>query len=201
MQDDQELVVLVQRGHKEAYTRIVDKYKGKIYAYLYRMIGQQQDAQDMAQDVFLKAYCHIHQYKPKHSFSSWLYRIAANHCIDELRKRKKSPRKNQNETTLVDKQTPEYILLEKERKQILQSHLLALDESYRTVLMLRHHEHFSYKEIGDILEIPVTTVQMRLHRAHKKLRESLLASVEGGGFYDLCEIETVPSLHERSTLS
>ncbi|WP_051870419.1 sigma-70 family RNA polymerase sigma factor [Brevibacillus laterosporus] len=83
MQDDQELVVLVQRGHKEAYTRIVDKYKGKIYAYLYRMIGQQQDAQDMAQDVFLKAYCHIHQYKPEHSFSSWLYRIAANHCINE----------------------------------------------------------------------------------------------------------------------
>ncbi len=97
MQDDNELVRLVQGGNQQAYARLVDKYKGKIFARLYRMIGQKQDAQDLAQEVFTKAYFQLEKLEPDGNFSAWLYRIAINHCLDELRKRKRSVKTSDEE--------------------------------------------------------------------------------------------------------
>ncbi|OAJ74801.1 hypothetical protein AYJ08_07430 [Brevibacillus sp. SKDU10] len=81
MQDDHELIERVLQGDKEAYTQIFDRYKARIYTFLYRMVGHPQDAQDLTQEVFIKTYYQIHSYKPQHSFSAWLYRIAANHYL------------------------------------------------------------------------------------------------------------------------
>ncbi len=187
MQEDWELIKQLREGNNQAFTEIVNRYKGKIYAFLYRMIGHSQDAQDLAQEVFIKAYCKIEDYRPDNSFSSWLYRIAANHCLDAIRKRKRTPAATGSEAGLIHGNTPERLLLVKERNTVLHEHLLALEEEYRVVLLLRHVEHLSYKEIGEVLSLPVTTVQMRLHRAHKKLRKCLTL-VKGGGPFEMYEV-------------
>lgn len=187
MQDDWELIKQLRQGNKQAYNQIVDRYKGKIYAFLYRMIGNTQDAQDLAQEVFIKAYCKIGDYRPDYSFSAWLFRIATNHCLDEIRKRKRVPAITSDETELIHADTPEQLLLIKERNSMLHDQLLSLEEEYRIVLILRHVEHLSYKEIGEMLSLPVTTVQMRLHRAHKKLRQ-WLTPAKGGGPVEMYEV-------------
>lgn len=193
MSSDQELIELVLQGNKQAYSQIVDRYKGKMYFFLYGMIGRPQDAQDLAQEVFIKAYFHIHSYKPDYSFSSWLYRIATNHCLDELRKQKRvqcirQENGSHEEDSFAHHRTPESIYLEKERNAVLHKYIMELDESYRAVLVLRYIEHLSYKEISHILDVPVTTVQMRLYRAHKKLRKLLKITEKGGTDHELCEI-------------
>ncbi|USG64776.1 sigma-70 family RNA polymerase sigma factor [Brevibacillus ruminantium] len=187
MLEDWELIEQLHQGNKQAYTQIVERYKGKIYAFLYRMIGHTQDAQDLTQEVFIKAYCSIGGYRPEFRFSSWLYRIAANHCLDELRRRKRSPITTGDETKLIHDNTPEQMLLVKEQHAILQRHLLALEEDHRVILLLRYEEQLSYKEIGEVLSIPVTTVQMRIYRAHKKLHQCLIP-VKGGGSVEMREV-------------
>ncbi|MGM0713777.1 sigma-70 family RNA polymerase sigma factor [Brevibacillus parabrevis] len=173
MQDDNELVRLVQGGNQQAYARLVDKYKGKIFARLYRMIGQRQDAQDLAQEVFTKAYFQLEKLEPDGNFSAWLYRIAINHCLDELRKRKRSVKTSDKEVELIGSETPEEAFLQKEQQQVLLRHIMGLEEEYRAVVVLRYIDQLSYKEISEMLVLPTTTVQMRLHRAKKKLRENL----------------------------
>jgi RNA polymerase sigma factor (sigma-70 family) len=186
MQDDNELVRLVLGGNQQAYARLVDKYKGKIFAYLYRMIGQKQDAQDLAQEVFTKAYFQLGKFQQERNFSAWLYRVAANHCLDELRRRKRTVKTTGEEVELIEMETPEEAFLQKEQKQVLLRRIMDLEEEYRSVFVLRYIDQLSYKEISEALALPMTTVQMRIHRAKKKLRESL----EKGGtsLYEMSQI-------------
>ena len=183
---EQELIEQLRSGNIEAYTPLIEKYKGKIYGLMYRMVDHPQDAQDLAQEVFIKAYRNLNSFKDHTRFSAWLFRIASNHCLDELRRRKRAPQMTSDEERMIESRTPETIYLEKERITVLQEQIMALDEDYRMVLLLRYVEGFSYKEIGDVLSIPVTTVQMRLHRAHHRLREVCLNSNrKGGGAYEM----------------
>jgi len=186
MQDDNELVRLVLGGNQQAYARLVDKYKGRIFAHLYRMIGQRQDAQDLAQEVFTKAYFKLDTFHPDGNFSAWLYRVAANHCLDELRRRKQTVKTLGEEVELIDAKTPEDELLQKEQQQLLLRQMKGLEEEYRSVLVLRYIDQLSYKEISKALELPTTTVQMRLHRARKKLREGLEKG--GASIYEMPQI-------------
>jgi len=181
MQDDTELVRLALAGDHQAYARIVDKYKGKIFAFLYRMMGQPEDAQDMAQEVFTKAYFQLNKFRPNTNFSAWLYRLAANHCLDELRRLKRSVQTTEEEMELIDAETPEDAFLQKEQKQVLLRQVMGLEEEYRSVVVLRYIDQLSYREISEAMAIPMTTVQMRLHRARKKLRDGL---EKGGTSYN-----------------
>ena len=181
MQDDTELVRLALEEDHQAYARLVDKYKGKIFAILYRMMGQPEDAQDLAQEVFTKAYFQLHKFQPNSNFSAWLYRMAANHCLDELRRQKRSVQTTDEEMELIDAETPEDALLQKEQKQVLLRQVMGLEEEYRSVVVLRYIEQLSYREISKAMSIPITTVQMRLHRARKKLRDGL---EKGGTSYN-----------------
>ncbi|CAG7653513.1 RNA polymerase sigma factor [Paenibacillus allorhizosphaerae] len=187
-QSDLELVEQLRQGNMEAYTPLIEKYKGKIFGLLYRMIGHTQDAQDLAQDVFIKAYNRIQSCRNGAGFSSWLFRIAYNHALDELRKRKRRPLVTSDEAEAIYQETPESIYLEKERIAVLHERVMALDEDYRTVVLLRYVEGLSYKEIGAVLSLPVTTVQMRLYRAHHRLREVCLLPVKGDSDYGMHEI-------------
>ncbi|WP_289140840.1 RNA polymerase sigma factor [uncultured Brevibacillus sp.] len=181
MQDDTELVRLALEEDHQAYARLVDKYKGKIFAFLYRMLGQAEDAQDMAQEVFTKVYFQLNKFRPNSNFSAWLYRMAANHCLDELRRQKRSVQTTEEELELIDAETPEDVFLQKEQKQMLLRQVMGLEEEYRLVVVLRYIDQLSYREISETMAIPMTTVQMRLHRARKKLRDGL---ERGGTFYD-----------------
>lgn len=181
MQEDHQIIEQVLQGNQQAYSRIVDKYKRKIYTLLLRMIGQPQDAQDLTQEVFIKAFYRLDSLTSTEQFSGWLYRVATNHCLDELRRRKKVVKMPFDEAMLQDLRTPEAIYLEKELKENLQRQVLALSEDYRIVFLLRHAEHLSYQEISDVLDIPVSTVQVRLFRARKKLLEFMEKSQKGRG--------------------
>ncbi len=188
MQDDLALIERVRQGEQEAYAGLVNKYKHRIYVFLFRMLGEAQDAQDLAQEVFIKAYFQLDTFTGSSQFFTWLYRIAYCRAIDELRRRKPVKSVPIHDLEFADTLTPESICLAKERAASLREQVMALPESYRTVLLLRHTQELSYKEIGEVLDLPPDTVQVRLYRARKKLREVLAASEQGGGLHEMLDI-------------
>ncbi|MFM1650607.1 RNA polymerase sigma factor [Brevibacillus sp. B_LB10_24] len=186
MLEEQELIVQILQGNQQAYAQIIDRYKSRLYAVLIKMVGQPQDAQDMLQEVFIKIYYKLNEYSPTGKFSAWIYRIAINHCLDELRRRKRElPNIPISDSDHPHDDTPEKLYLEKEQAAAFQKILLSLPEDYRIVLLLRHSEQLSYREISETLMIPVNTVQVRLHRARKKFQECWLKRKEGGGVYEM----------------
>lgn len=103
----------------------------------------------------------------------WLYRIAVNHCLDELRKKKRQPSVTQTEVMLVDSHTPEKAYLEKEQRLLVRQRMMTLEEKYRSVLEMRYLQYLSYEEISKKLSVPISTIRMRLSRGKRKLRESI----------------------------
>jgi len=189
MQEDLALIERVRNGEQEAYAELVNKYKQRVFVFLLRMLGQPQDAQDLAQEVFIKAYYQLDSFAGESQFFTWLHRIAYNRAIDELRRRE--PANNNipiQEMELADNVTPERIVLAKERAASLEKQVLTLPESYRTVFLLRHTQELSYKEIAEVLDIPPDTVQVRLHRARKKLRQFIASSEQGGDLHEVLDI-------------
>lgn len=182
MQDDREVIAEVLRGNKEAYALIVNKYKGKIASILQRSLGDTHEAEDIMQEVFIKAYYSLPDYRPSHSFSAWLYRIAINRGIDELRKRKRLPSVTELDAEQKDEcPIPEEVYLVKEQQNALRQQMMGLDKEYRTVLELHYLQFLSYKEIGSKLSLSANTVRMRLSYARKKLREKFGKTSQKGG--------------------
>ncbi|UHA74822.1 RNA polymerase sigma factor [Paenibacillus sp. 481] len=189
MQDDVTLIKLILEGDQDSYVQLINKHKQRLYAFIYRMMGQTQDAQDMTQEVFIKAYLNLHRYTHQGSFWTWLSRIAYHHCIDEIRKRKRIQHIPLLDIEIPEQVTPEDILLEKEQTDTLWQLVIQLPPDYRDVILLRHVQQLSYNEISDVIGLPVSTVQIRLHRARKKLREMIVQqSTQGGKFYELLEV-------------
>jgi RNA polymerase sigma factor (sigma-70 family) len=190
IQDDMMLIGQVLQGDDTAYARLVDQYKDRLFHYLLGMIGERQDAEDLAQEVFIKAYFHLGTYSGSSTFWTWLYRIAYNHCIDEFRRRKRKP--FSYPITGLERadaaKSPEQALLRKERQELLQEHVLELPEDYRAVFILRHTRQLSCREIGDLLDIEEETVRIRLYRARKKLQASILGSRKGGTLNELLNL-------------
>lgn len=182
MKDDNECVREVLAGNKEAYGLLIHKYENKIYTLLLRMIHDSQDAQDLTQECFIKAYHYLHSFDPERKFSSWLYRIASNLCLNALQARQKKQLHpgELEEKWLVEEDSPESILLRKEHVSEIREVVDELPEHYRMVLLLRYLEDMSYQEISTVLDIPISTVQVRIHRAKIKLRMRFQSSWEGG---------------------
>ncbi|MFD2368728.1 RNA polymerase sigma factor [Brevibacillus sp. GCM10020057] len=182
MKDDNDCVREVLAGDKEAYGFLIHKYKDKIYTLLLRMIHDAQDAQDLTQECFIKAYHYLHSFDPERKFSSWLYRIATNLCLNALQARQKNQRHpaEWDDEWLIDESSPEAILLQKEHISEIRDVIQELPEHYRIVLLLRYLEDMSYQEISAVLEVPVSTVQVRLHRAKLNLRTRFQSSWKGG---------------------
>ncbi|MFE5322790.1 RNA polymerase sigma factor [Paenibacillus sp. NPDC056579] len=189
MEEDLILIEHALQGDDQAYARLVDKYKNKLYTFILGMMGQPEDAQDVAQEVFIKAYFHLRNYTGASKFWTWLYRIAYNQCMDEFRRRKRRGHSvDVEDITIRDENTPESILMEKEKLKRMHETILALPEMYRTVVLLKHTQELSCQQIGEILEIPENTVRVRLHRARIKLRESMAVNEERGNEYELLDL-------------
>ncbi|TQR35475.1 RNA polymerase sigma factor [Brevibacillus brevis] len=180
MEDDKEIIEQVLQGNKEAYEQIILKYQGRVLSLIHKMLGYPQEKQDIVQEIFMKAYYHLPQYKPQHKFSSWLYRITSNHCLDEIRRRKRTPYVGEMDFDVSDPATPETVYLEKEQKTILQQRMKSLERNYRVVLEMRYLQSHTYEEIGKSLGIPLSTVRTRIAHGKKKLREILQQSDKGG---------------------
>lgn len=176
MDEDQDWVLQVINGNKQAYTHLICKYKDRIYNVLYRMVQSKEEAKDLTQECFIKAFQKLASYDRNRKFYPWLCRIAVNLCID-VRKSQKLQTVDILEIdplSISNEQTPESIYIQKELASEMREMLDDLPESYRLVLLLRYNNDLSYQEISDILGIPISTIQVKLHRAKQKLRANTL---------------------------
>jgi len=170
-------------GNKRAYIHIIDRYKNPLYATILRMTKNPQTAEDLLQEIFFKVYERLPKFDQKGSFKSWLYRIAINHCIDQLRK--KQPQTEQiEEAVLHSNETPEVVLLQTEKSRELEKMVSILPDDERTILLLRYANELSYAEISETLGISLIDVRNKLYRAKKKLRKNVQ---EGGYSYGVSE--------------
>ena len=189
MFSDEELAAKAVGGDKEAYAEIVRRYEKQIFALAYRMLGNREDARDIAQEAFLKAYRALAAFKESSRFSPWLYAIANNLCIDLLR-RKGRNNLSLDEPTLEGgvrqvasgaEADPSFELERREVQEQVRKALDGLPEKYKSILVLRHMQELSYEEIAQSLGISLSLVKTHLFRAREAMRKLLLQGEEGEG--------------------
>ncbi len=173
----------LKNGDQNAFAEIVEFYKDKVFQICYRMLGNRHEAEDIAQEAFIRAYVNIHSYDLNKKFSTWLYRIATNLSIDRIRKKKPdyyldaelagSDGLTMYSQIAADVTLPEDELETMELQELIQAEILKLPDKYRSVIVLKYIEEFSLKEIGEILDLPVGTVKTRIHRGREALRNQL----------------------------
>jgi RNA polymerase sigma-70 factor (ECF subfamily) len=174
-QDEQSWIAAARRGDRNAFGRLVQAYQVPVYNLAYRMLGNPSEAEDAAQETFLRAYARLNTYQPEMKFSNWILSIASHHCIDRLRRRRftwVSVEDNPAVERLTgDNHRPEDAALRSEQSREIQALLDHLEPDYRTPLVLRYWYDLSYKEIAEILEITESALKSRLHRARLQLAE------------------------------
>jgi RNA polymerase sigma-70 factor (ECF subfamily) len=180
--EDRNLVEKARAGEKTAFRKLVERYQKQVYYLARDMTGNHQDAEDLSQDVFIKAYHSLEKFRGDAKFSTWLYRITVNTCID--RSRKKSVKamqftENIDEMHIADLKTahaagnPERMAEASLMREHIESALQRLTDKERTVFVLRHYRDLKLHEIADVLEINVGTVKSTLFRAIQRLQKNL----------------------------
>jgi RNA polymerase sigma-70 factor (ECF subfamily) len=189
--DEMAWITQAQHGSDEAFTQLVEAYQTHVYNLCYRMLGEAEAAEDASQETFLRAYQHIHRYDRKRPFGTWLLSIAAHYCIDRLRRRKFSmssidqdEEEGGFELPDADAPNPEAEAVYGEQKQQMQRLLKRLDSLDRAAVVMRYWHDCSEIEIAESLNLTVSAVKSRLHRARRALAQ----------FY---QAETAPSRNER----
>ncbi|WP_026692929.1 RNA polymerase sigma factor SigW [Peribacillus kribbensis] len=178
-----ETIKKVLKGDQNAYSLIVDEYKDKVFYLCYRMVGSRHEAEDLAQEAFVKAFINLKSFNLTMKFSTWLFRIATNLCIDRLRKKKPdyyldaeiagTDGLDMYSQIASDTESPEEEVESMEVQETIQKEILKLPEKYRSVIVLKYIEELSLKEISDTLDLPVGTVKTRIHRGREALRLQL----------------------------
>lgn len=165
------------QGSHEAFARLVERYATPVYNLALRLLGSSAEAEDATQEILVRAYTRLASYDPSYKFSTWLFSIANNHCIDLLRRRR---------AQVVDLDEVAYSLpsgapgperqaLDQEQRAAVARAVNRLPVAYRQVTVLRYYLDLSYEEIAQVTGLPVSTIKTRLHRARRQL-ESLLAA-------------------------
>ncbi len=168
-------------GDQEAFAELVYTFQDAVYNLCYRLLGERTEAEDAAQEAFLKAYSHLRRYDTERPFKTWMLTIASNHCIDRLRKRRHIWLSIDDPlpATLAlssDEPQPEQVALQNERSQRIQELLNELEADYRAAVVLRYWYDYSYAEIAEILETTESAIKSRLYRARQHLAEKLGSS-------------------------
>jgi RNA polymerase sigma-70 factor, ECF subfamily len=176
LETDEAVALAIQNGDRDAFGIIIARYEAKLIRYARRFLGRPEAVEDMVQDVFIKAYTNIQSFNPKLRFSPWIYRIAHNTYVNELRRTRHRLHFFDFETdtflpALTAPETADSDTLDMELKDHLEELMANLKSTYREVLTLYYLEDMSYQEISDIMRIPVTTVGVRLSRARTELRK------------------------------
>jgi len=179
-EEDIQLVARARTGDERAFRALLDKYERAVFSICLRMVRNRDEAADLSQDSFIKVFASLDRYNPAYAFSSWLFKITSNLCIDYLRKRRietlPMDQPIDGEKGEIQRQyaasdpTPDESLDRAEKMARLESAISALPEHYRIMLILRHQEDLSYEEIADHLSIPLGTVKARIHRAREMLK-------------------------------
>ena len=175
---EREIVLRCQKGDADAMGTLIIQYQHWVYNIAYGILGHHQDAEDVAQDAFLSAWENIGKFQFRSRFSTWLYRIVKNKClnhIDQYQRRKTDPTEIDDSQPWVplDTLTPEDEALRREEKNIVHAALAKLKESHKEILVLRELRDLSYEEISEILGCTLGRVKSRLHEARKALKAEL----------------------------
>jgi RNA polymerase sigma factor (sigma-70 family) len=176
---DYELVQKALQGDEKAFARLLSRYKDTIYFMLLKMLNNRSDAEDLTLEAFGKAFKNLHQYSPTYAFSTWLFKIASNNCIDFLRKKKgvtisienDSEQLEMSETAKLKAKdlNPEERLIRKQKAILLHKVVRRLKPHYQTLVELRYFNELSYEEIAMELQLPLGTVKAQLFRARQML--------------------------------
>ncbi len=183
--------VLVQSalgGEQQAFAELLGRYRDAIYFMLLKMVNNKSDAEDLTIEAFGKAFKKLHQYSPNFAFSTWLFKIASNNCIDYLRKKKGNlvSLDNSNEDSDFSSSgnlqastlDPEENMIKKQKAKLMQTVVAKLKPRYRKLIELRYFKEYSYEEIAEELELPIGTVKAQLFRARDLLYNTLKNSTE-----------------------
>ena len=178
MQDQESTwVIQAQQGDSQAFTALVEAYQRPVYNLCYRMLGNAEDAEDAAQETFLRAYKSIKKYDNSRSFSTWLLSIAAHYCIDQVRRRR-YPLVSLEDLPVPDlpDNSPdiESKLSGKEERTVVRALLDTLDPTDRALVIMYYWYDFSYDEIGQALKLTESAVKSRLHRARRAMAQRWL---------------------------
>ena len=189
-QKDYELVIrATQKKDQQAFAELMDKYKDSIYYMLLKMVHNNDDAEDLTLEAFGKAFSRLHQYTPNFAFSTWLFKIATNNCIDFLRKKKKNVMSIDNRIENEDGDdfkfeikseglTPEQIAMNDQKIQLMRQYVKKLKPRYEILVEMRYFKEMSYDEISEELQLPLGTVKAQLFRAREFLFNILKHSIE-----------------------
>ncbi len=168
---DIESVRQTLQGNQRAFEAIVDRYQKPIYNVAYRIVSSIDEAEDITQTVFIKAYENLQSYNNKYKFFSWLYRIAINESLNHKQSHKRI--ESLKEHVNSNDPAPDELLYEKQSSQALHEALNKLKSDYKLVIILKHLQGLSYSEISEVLCIPEKTVKSRLFSARQHLRDKL----------------------------
>ena len=180
---DEDLVAAVLAGDQELFGELVDRYQGRLVNYLYRLLRNADDAHDLAQEVLVKVYQALDRYDPQFRFSTWLFRVAQNAAIDQIRRQRLKLVSMQRDGGGEDDAhemdfpsptpTPYGDLRNSERGEAIQQAVDALPWEYRELILLRHFSELSYEEIAQMKKLPLGTVKNKLFRGRQMLKERL----------------------------
>lgn len=189
-QKDYELVQRATKGKdQQAFSDLMEKYKDPIYYMLLKMVNNNDDAEDLTLEAFGKAFNKLNQYTPNFAFSTWLFKIATNNCIDFLRKKKKNVMSIDNRVSnndgdefmfeiKSDGMTPEEITVNEQKIQLIRKYVKKLKPRYQILVEMRYFKEMSYEEISIELNLPLGTVKAQLFRAREFLYNIMKHSFE-----------------------
>lgn len=181
---EKNLLKKAKSGDISAFESLIEGYQKKVFNIVFRMLGNYDDANDVTQEVFIKVFRYLKNFKEQSLFSTWLYRIATNTCLDELRKNKnkniiyidqdiKLEDSDIKRQVVDDNPTPDIIYEKNETSKLVNEAINKLSSEHKAAVVLRDIQGFSYEEIAKILNCPVGTIKSRINRGRKSLRELL----------------------------
>jgi RNA polymerase sigma-70 factor (ECF subfamily) len=175
---ERELLLNAQQGDQQAFAAIVQSYQRPVYNLCYRMLGNQQEAEDATQETFIRAYTNLGKFNPDRKFINWVLTIASNHCVDRLRKRRINWSSLEDDplvekVPMPDNIDPHRSAVQQETADHVQQLIDQLPADYRTPLVLLYWYGYSYEEIAQVMDLTVPAVKSRLHRARKRLAKMI----------------------------
>jgi RNA polymerase sigma-70 factor, ECF subfamily len=177
-QDEQVWLEQARQGDRVAFGRLVEAYQGPVYNLAYRMLGNSGEAEEAAQEAFIRAFTRLHTYDPSRKFSTWILSITSNYCIDLIRKRRatllslEEPLPPHPALMSDRSENPEAQAVNNEREALVQSLLATLPEDYREAVVLRYWYDLSYEEIASMTDTTVSAIKSRLFRARRQMAEA-----------------------------
>lgn len=176
---DHALIAACCAGNKQAFNGLILRHQDSVSTLATRLLGDHAEAEDITQETFLRAYEKIAEFRGEAKFSTWLYRICHNLCLNCLQKKKNDPTNDAEDGTLPEELPdprggfPDHVVMKREQQKLVQRALSHMARDFREVLVLHHTIYLSYGEIAELLRLPIGTVRSRLHRGREELKERL----------------------------